>query len=82
MVRAENIYSGISNFQLDDRSERDYHSLAHLSKFALSGAGAPSRHDEVGVRELLQHLSKEFHARSTWQYVERQLNEAANAQST
>jgi hypothetical protein len=43
MVHAENIYSGISNFQLDDRSERDYHSLAHLSKFALSGAGAPTR---------------------------------------
>ena len=30
------------------------------------------------MRELLRHLPKEFHARSTWQYVERQLNEAAN----
>jgi hypothetical protein len=23
------------------------------------------------VRELLRHLPKEFHARSTWQYVEK-----------
>jgi hypothetical protein len=31
MVRAENIDSRISNFQLDNRSGRDHHSLAHLS---------------------------------------------------
>jgi len=43
MAQAENIDSGISNFQLDNRSGRDHHSLAHLSKFALSGAGAPAR---------------------------------------
>jgi len=31
MVRAENIDSRISNLQLDNRSGRDHHSLAHLS---------------------------------------------------
>ena len=31
MVRAENIDSRISNFQLDNRSGGDHHSLAHLS---------------------------------------------------
>jgi hypothetical protein len=41
MVQAENIDSRCSSFQLDDRSRRDHHSLAHLSKFPLSGAGAP-----------------------------------------
>jgi hypothetical protein len=40
MVQAENIDSRISNFQLDNRPGRDHHSLAHLSKFTLSGAGA------------------------------------------
>jgi hypothetical protein len=43
MVHAENVDSGISNFQLDNRSGRDHHSLAHLSKFELSGVGAPAR---------------------------------------
>jgi hypothetical protein len=42
MVQAENIDSGISNFQLDNCSGRDHHSLAHLSKFTLSGAGTPA----------------------------------------
>ena len=37
MVQAENIDSWIPNFQLDSRSGRDHHSLAHLSKFTLSG---------------------------------------------
>jgi hypothetical protein len=40
MAQAENIDSGIPNFQLDNRSGRDHRSLAHLSKFTLSGAGA------------------------------------------
>ena len=30
------------------------------------------------VREFLRHLPKEFHAKSTWQYVEKKLNEAAH----
>jgi hypothetical protein len=42
MVQAENNNSGLSNFQLDNCSGRDHHSLAHLSKFTLSGAGAPA----------------------------------------
>jgi hypothetical protein len=41
MVQAENIDSGCSSFQLDDRSRRDHHSLAHFSKSPLSGAGTP-----------------------------------------
>ena len=36
MVQAENIDSRCSSFQLDDRSRRDHHSLAHLSKLPLS----------------------------------------------
>jgi hypothetical protein len=40
MVQAENIDSGIRNFQLDNRFGRDHHCLAHLSKFALT------RHDQ------------------------------------
>jgi hypothetical protein len=36
MVQGENVDSGISNFQLDDCSGRDHHSLAHLSKFTLT----------------------------------------------
>jgi hypothetical protein len=43
MVQAENIDSGISNFQLDNCSGRDHNSLGYLSKFTLSGAGAPAR---------------------------------------
>jgi hypothetical protein len=39
MVQAENIDSRCSSFQLDDRSRCDHHSLAHLSKFPLNGAG-------------------------------------------
>jgi hypothetical protein len=39
MVQAENIDSGCSSFQLDDRSRCDHHSLAHLSKFPLSEPG-------------------------------------------
>ena len=38
MVQPENIDSGCSGFQLDDRSRRDHHSLAHLSKFPLGEA--------------------------------------------
>jgi hypothetical protein len=30
------------------------------------------------VHELLRHLPKEYRAKSTWQYVEKQLNEAAH----
>jgi hypothetical protein len=41
MVQAENIHSRCSSFQLDDRSWRDHHSLAHRSKFPLSGARTP-----------------------------------------
>ncbi len=41
MVQADNIDSRCSSFQLDDRSRRDHHSLAHRSKFPLSGAGTP-----------------------------------------
>jgi hypothetical protein len=37
MVQAENNNSGISNFQLANCSWCDHHSLAHLSKFTLSG---------------------------------------------
>jgi hypothetical protein len=37
MVQAENNDSGISNFQLDNCSGRDHHSLAHHSKFTLTG---------------------------------------------
>jgi hypothetical protein len=51
MVQAENIDSGISNFQLDNRSRRDHHSLAHLSKFTLRGPQrlvAAVQHDETG----------------------------------
>jgi hypothetical protein len=44
MVQAENIDSRCSSFQLDDRSRRDHHSLAHLSKLPLSGAGTPPPH--------------------------------------
>jgi hypothetical protein len=42
MVQGEDIDSGISNFQLDNRFGRNHHSLAHLSKFtvaARSGMG-------------------------------------------
>jgi len=41
MVHAENIDSRYSSFQLDDCSRRDHRSLAHRSKFPLSGAGTP-----------------------------------------
>ena len=41
MVHAENIDSRCSSFQLDDCSRRDHRSLAHRSKFPLSGAGTP-----------------------------------------
>jgi hypothetical protein len=41
MVQAEIIDSRRSSFQLDDGSRCDHHSLAHLSKFTLSGAGTP-----------------------------------------
>jgi hypothetical protein len=37
MVQADNIDSGISNSQLDNCSGRDHHSLAHLSKFKVTG---------------------------------------------
>jgi folate-binding Fe-S cluster repair protein YgfZ len=47
MVQAENIDSGISNFQLDNRSGRDHHSLAHLSKFPLREACPLFPHDEA-----------------------------------
>ena len=50
MVQAENIDSGISNFQLDNCSGRDHHSLAHLPKFTLSGAGAPAPHYEARLQ--------------------------------
>ena len=43
VVQAENIQSGISNFQLDNCSGRDHNSFGCLSKFTLSGAGAPAR---------------------------------------
>jgi hypothetical protein len=41
MVQQEIIDSRCSSFQLDDRSRCDHHSLAHLSKFPLSGPGTP-----------------------------------------
>jgi hypothetical protein len=47
MVQAENIDSGIPNFQLDNRFGRDHHSLAHLSKFTLSEAGQACRASRV-----------------------------------
>jgi hypothetical protein len=50
MVQAENIDSGIPNFQLDNRSGRDHHSLAHLSKFTLSGAVARGRTSAPGPK--------------------------------
>jgi hypothetical protein len=49
MVQAENNDSGISNFQLDNCSGRDHHSLAHLPKFTLSEAGAHAPHHEARV---------------------------------
>lgn len=49
MVHAENIDSGISNFQLDNRSGRDHHSLARLSKYTVSEAGAPARSRRPGL---------------------------------
>jgi hypothetical protein len=42
VVHAENIDSRCSSFQLDDCSRRDHRSLAHRSKFPLSGAGTAS----------------------------------------
>jgi hypothetical protein len=40
MVHAENIDSRCSSIQLDDCSRRVHRSLAHRSKFPLSGAGS------------------------------------------
>jgi hypothetical protein len=50
MVQAENINSRCSSFQLADRSRRDHHSLAHSSKFPLSGTGTVNP-NENRVRE-------------------------------
>jgi len=40
MAQSENIDSGRSNFQLDDRSRRGHHSLTRFSKFTLSARPA------------------------------------------
>jgi hypothetical protein len=52
MVHAENIDSRCSSFQLDDCPRRDHRSLAHRSKFPLSGgrnaSAAPHRTAHVG----------------------------------
>src|SRR5262249_5493299 len=42
MVQAENFDSRCSSFELDDRSRRDHHNLAHLSKLPLSETGTPT----------------------------------------
>ena len=47
MVRAENIDSRISNFQLDNRSGRNHHNLAHLSNH---------RHKHSVEAPLARHL--------------------------
>jgi tetratricopeptide (TPR) repeat protein len=51
------------NFQLDNCSGRNHHSLAHLSKFTLSRAGARSRpavrsHAAVGNRAILAAIRR------------------------
>jgi len=50
MVQAENIDSGIPNFQLDNRFGRDYHSLAHLPKFILTQRRSILRPQKPSVR--------------------------------
>jgi hypothetical protein len=53
MVHAENIDSGISNFQLDNCSGRDHHSLAHHSKLTLKHASVSSTDQGGGKRRAV-----------------------------
>ena len=69
MVQAENIDSRCSSFQLDDRSRRDHHSLAHRSKFPLSGgrnasaAAGPGRREATFCYGVLSHCYGESPAK-------------------